>query len=182
MPGILNIPNLLSLLRVMLLPFIVLSLKNGNDGLLLGLMLLAVLTDWFDGFLARRLGQVSEAGKIIDPLADKLCVDTMVIALWLWRGFPLWAAVLIVARDLMIVAGALFMLKKRKMVPVSNWPGKWAVAFMAVTIICYSLNWQPWGLYLLYGSVVMVLVSGIIYLKTLTPSFIPPRSGEGCSK
>lgn len=178
----LNLPNFLSLLRIGLLPFIVLSLVRSQNGLLLVLLVLAVLTDYFDGFFARRLGQVSDAGKILDPLADKICINTMVMALWLWRGFPLWAAALILVRDLMIVIGGLLIMRKKKVVPVSNWPGKWAVTFMAATIICYSLNWQPWGLYLLYGSVVMVFVSGVIYLKALTPPFIPPRSGEGSSK
>lgn len=162
----LNLPNILSLARVALLPFIVLCLKYNQNRLLLALMFLAVLTDYLDGFYARRLGQVTDSGKILDPLADKICVITMVIALWLWRGFPLWAVILIVGRDLMIVLGALFLMKKRKIVPVSNWPGKIAVAVMAATIICYSLNWQPWGLYLLYGSVVMVFVSGAVYLLT----------------
>ncbi len=166
----LNFPNILSLARVALLPFIVLCLKYNQNWLLLVLLFLAVLTDYFDGFFARRLGQVTDSGKILDPLADKICVNTLTMALWLWRGFPLWAAVLIVARDLMIVVGGLFIMKKRKVVPVSNWPGKWAVTLMAATIICYSLNWQPWGLYLLYGSVVMVVVSGILYLKVLTPT------------
>jgi len=176
----LNLPNILSLVRVALLPFIVLCLKYNQNGLLLVLLFLAVLTDYFDGFFARQLGQVTDAGKIMDPLADKICVNTLTIALWLWRGFPLWAVILIAARDLMIVIGGLFMMKKRKMVPVSNWPGKIAVTALAATIIGYSLNWQPWRLYLLYGSVGMVFVSGVIYLKTLTPPFIPPRSGEGC--
>lgn len=162
----LNLPNILSLARVALLPFIVLSLKAGQNGLLLALLLAAVLTDYLDGFFARRLGQVTDTGKILDPLADKICVNTMIIALWMWRGFPLWAVILIVARDLMIVAGGLLVMRKKKVVPVSNWPGKIAVAFMAATIICYSLNWQPWGLYLLYGSVVMVFVSGAVYLLT----------------
>ena len=161
----LNLPNLLSLLRIGLLPFIVLSLKTGQNGLLLVLLFLAVLTDYFDGFFARRLGQVTDSGKILDPLADKICTNTMVMALCLWRGFPLWVAALIVMRDLMIVIGALFIMKKRKMVPVSSWPGKIAVTVMAATIICYALNWQPWGLYLLYGTVVMVVVSVIMYAK-----------------
>ncbi|MHB8156314.1 MAG: CDP-alcohol phosphatidyltransferase family protein [Desulfocucumaceae bacterium] len=163
----LNLPNLLSLLRIGLLPFMVLCLKAGRNEWALGLMLLAVATDYFDGFFARRLGQVTDSGKILDPLADKICVNTLTMALWLWRDFPLWAAVLIAARDLMILVGGLFMMKKRKMVPVSNWPGKWAVTFMAATIICYSLNWQPWGLYLLYGSVVMIVVSVVMYAKRI---------------
>ena len=163
-----NLPNLLSLLRIGLLPFVVLCLKAGQNRWALGLMLLAAATDYFDGLLARRLNQVTESGKMIDPLADKVCVTTMVIALWLWRGFPLWAVVLIVGRDLMIVVGGLLIMKKRKMVPVSNRAGKWAVTVMAATIICYTMDWQPWGLYLLYGSVVMTVVSGILYLKVLT--------------
>jgi len=163
----LNLPNILSLARVALLPFIVLCLKYNQNGLLLGLLFLAVLTDYFDGFFARKLGQVTDSGKILDPLADKICINTMVIALWLWRGFPLWAAVLIAVRDLMIVIGGLLVMRKKKVVPVSNWPGKWAVTFMAATIICYSLKWQPWGLYMLYGSVVMVVVSVVMYAKRL---------------
>jgi CDP-diacylglycerol--glycerol-3-phosphate 3-phosphatidyltransferase len=163
----LNLPNLLSLLRIGLLPFMVLCLKAGQNGWVLALILLAVATDYFDGFFARRLGQVTDSGKILDPLADKICVNTMVVALWLWRGFPLWAVILIVARDLMIVIGGLSVLRRKKAVPVSNWPGKWAVTIMAATIICYSLNWQPWGLYLLYGSVVMVVVSVVMYAKRI---------------
>jgi len=174
-----NLPNLISLLRIGLLPFIVLCLKAGQNRRALGLMLLAVATDYFDGLLARRLHQVTDSGKMIDPLADKVCVDTAVVALWLWLGFPLWAVILIVGRDLMIVLGALFVMKKRKIVPVSNRAGKWAVTVMAATIICYTMNWLPWGLYLLYGSVLMTVVSGILYLKNLIPPFVPPRQRRG---
>jgi CDP-diacylglycerol--glycerol-3-phosphate 3-phosphatidyltransferase len=169
-----NLPNLLSLLRIALLPFVVLCLKAGQNRRALWLMLLAVATDYFDGWLARRLNQVTDSGKMIDPLADKVCVDTMAVALWLWRGFPLWAVILIVARDLLILLGGLLIMKKRKLVPVSNQTGKWAVTVMAATIICYTMNWQPWGLYLLYGSALMTVVSGILYLKVLTSP--PPLS------
>jgi CDP-diacylglycerol---glycerol-3-phosphate 3-phosphatidyltransferase len=160
-----NLPNLISLLRIGLLPFVVLCLKAGQNRWALGLMLLAVATDYFDGWLARRLNQVTDSGKMIDPLADKVCVSTAIIALWLWRGFPLWAVILIVARDLLILLGGLLIMKKKKMVPVSNRAGKWAVTVMAATIICYTMSWQPWGLYLLYSSVVMVLISGGCYAQ-----------------
>jgi len=163
----LNLPNLLSLLRIGLLPFIVLCLKYDQNPLLLSLLFLAVLTDYFDGFLARKLNLVSDAGKILDPLADKICVNTLVIALWLWRGFPLWAAALIVIRDLMIVAGALFVMSKRKIVPVSNWPGKWAVTVLAGAIIFYSMGWQPWGWYMLLAGLVLAGVSGAMYAKRI---------------
>jgi CDP-diacylglycerol--glycerol-3-phosphate 3-phosphatidyltransferase len=163
----LNLPNILSLTRVALLPFIVLCLKYNQNGLLFALMFLAVLTDYFDGFFARRLGQVTDSGKILDPLADKICVNTMVVALWLWRGFPLWAVILIVARDLMIVIGGLSVMRRKKAVPVSNWPGKWAVTVLAVAIIFYSMGWQPWGWYMLLAGLVLVGVSGAMYAKRM---------------
>ena len=163
----LNLPNILSLVRVALLPFIVLCLKYNQNELLLVLLFLAVLTDYFDGFFARRLGQVTDSGKILDPLADKICVNTLVIALWLWRGFPLWAAALIGIRDLMIVAGALFVMSKRKIVPVSNWPGKIAVTVLAGAIIFYSMGWQPWGWYMLLAGLVLAGVSGAMYAKRI---------------
>ena len=165
-----NWPNALSLLRVALLPFIILSLRNGMDALLLALMALAAATDYFDGFLARRTGQVTDLGKVLDPLADKICVNTMVATIWLWRGFPGWAAIMILARDLLILLGGWLILKKKKAVPVSNWPGKIAVTVMAATIICYAMLWQPWGRYLLYASAAMILVSGFTYLKKLAPA------------
>jgi hypothetical protein len=64
-----NLPNLLSLLRIALLPFVVLCLKAGQNRRALGLMLLAAATDYFDGLLARRLHQVTDSGKMIDPLS-----------------------------------------------------------------------------------------------------------------
>lgn len=160
-----NIPNILSLSRIALMPFIIVCLKQEQTIALLLLMLVAVATDYFDGFLARKLGKISSLGKILDPLADKICLDSMVLALSLWRGFPWWATGLIILRDVLILAGGLMMINKTKIIPVSNWPGKFAVTFLSAAIFLYVLNWQPWGLYLLYVSLLLILVSGIIYLR-----------------
>lgn len=165
-----NWPNALSLIRVALMPFIVLALRNGPEALLLALMALAAATDYFDGLLARRTGKITALGRVLDPLADKLCIGTMAAALWLWRGFPGWVAILILARDLLILLGGLFILKRKGAVPVSNWPGKIAATVMAATIICYAMVWQPWGRYLLYASVAMIFISGLAYLKKLAPA------------
>lgn len=160
-----NLPNILSLLRIALMPAVIFCLKEDKLLPLLILMLIAVATDYFDGYLARKLGKISSLGKILDPLADKICLDSMVFALSLWRGFPWWATGLIILRDVLILAGGLLMINKTKKIPVSNWPGKFAVAFLSAAMFFYVLNWQPWGLYLLYVSVSLILVSGVIYLR-----------------
>ncbi|HBE73864.1 MAG TPA: CDP-alcohol phosphatidyltransferase family protein [candidate division Zixibacteria bacterium] len=157
-------PNLLSLSRIAMMPFILLALRHGWDGVLLALMLLAVATDFLDGLLARRLGQVSDLGKILDPAADKVCIGSMVIALWLWRGFPWWAAALILFRDLMIIIGGLALIGRTKEVPASNLPGKWAAAAMAGAIVCYAMGWQPWGRVVLLASLFLAALSGAVYL------------------
>ncbi len=162
-----NPPNLLSLLRIVLLPFILLSLKNGWDGLLLALMLAAAATDFFDGLLARRLGMVTELGRILDPVADKVCLNSMAVALALWRDFPWWATGLIVGRDALILMGALVWMRRAGAVPVSNWPGKAAVTFLAGAIVCYAMRWQPWGRFILLAGILLAAVSGAFYLAGL---------------
>jgi cardiolipin synthase len=162
---IVNLPNALSLLRVLLLPLVVTAMRREQDGWLLGLMLAGAATDWLDGFFARRLGQVTDSGKIADPVADKICADVLAVALWLWRGFPWWAMAAIVGRDLLIVAGALLVMRKRKAVPVSNQAGKIAMAALAAAIICYAMRWQPYGFYILLAGMALVVVSGAQYLR-----------------
>lgn len=151
-----------------LMPFILVALRQGWDIPLLALMLVAVATDFLDGALARRSGQVTDLGKILDPLADKVCVDSMALALALWRDFPWWAAGVIVGRDLLILAGGLLLLRGTKAVPVSNLPGKAAVTFMAGAIVCYAMGWQPWGRCILMASLALAVFSGAVYLKEFT--------------
>ena len=161
-----NLPNILSLSRVALMPFIILALKNEQALALLLLMLAAVATDYFDGFLARKQNKISELGKILDPLADKVCIDVMVIFLSLWRGFPWWATALIILRDLLILAGGLVVIKKIKHVPASNWPGKVTSTVLALAIILYAFDLGSLQFIVLAIGLIMVVVSGIIYLIT----------------
>ena len=156
----LTFPNAMSLLRVALLPLVLWALWEEWTAACLMLMLAAAATDYLDGWLARRLGQVNDFGKILDPLADKVCIDGMAVALSLWRAFPWWATGLIIGRDLLILAGGVLLLGKTKHVPVSNIPGKLAVGFLALTIVCYAMEWQPFGTFLLGISMLLVLVSG----------------------
>ena len=98
--AILTVPNLLSFLRILLIPvFVVLLLHHGTE--LAGLVLVGgvMATDWVDGYIARRTHSVSELGKLLDPVSDRLAIAAAIIALVVRHAFPLWAALLILVRD-----------------------------------------------------------------------------------
>jgi cardiolipin synthase len=108
-----TVPNLISAIRIGLIPVFV-ALLLDRDTEVLGLVLLAmvVATDWIDGTLARRLGQVSNVGKLLDPVADRLALGAALITLVIRDAFPVWAAAIVVGRDaLLLVAGALLLVR-----------------------------------------------------------------------
>jgi cardiolipin synthase len=100
-----TVPNAVTLLRLLLMPVCAWLLATGRFGW--GLVLTAVVgsTDWVDGWLARRYGQVSRVGQLLDPLADRLLIASVAIALVIQGVLPWAAAVLLVARDLFLLAG-----------------------------------------------------------------------------
>ena len=105
-----------------------------------GFLLLSGATDWCDGFLARKLRQQSELGRIIDPLMDKVCVGAVAIYLALFRDFPLWFLLLILARDFTILTLGLLMTSRQHKVPESNWYGKVTVSAMAIVLLVFILD------------------------------------------
>jgi cardiolipin synthase len=100
-----TVPNLLSAIRILFIPaFVVLLL--GEDTRVGGFLLLGLVvsTDWVDGYLARRTGQVSELGKILDPVADRLALAAALVTFVVLDAVPLWAALLVVVRDAVVLA------------------------------------------------------------------------------
>lgn len=104
--AMLNVPNLITLLRLALVPVIGLQLLQGNDLAALALFALSALSDWVDGQIARRWNLRTRLGAIADPLADKLTMLTVALVLALQHTLPWWLALAIVSRDAVIVAGA----------------------------------------------------------------------------
>ncbi|MGH2722983.1 MAG: CDP-alcohol phosphatidyltransferase family protein [Actinomycetota bacterium] len=105
---VLTIPNLLSFIRILLIPlFVILLVDEGTR--LAGFLLLAavVSTDWVDGVVARRTGQVTEVGKLLDPFADRLAVAAALITFVAVGIFPLWAALLVLIRDAVVLGAAI---------------------------------------------------------------------------
>ena len=116
---VLTVPNALSLTRILLIPvFVWLIVNEGTEAAGLILLGLVVSTDWVDGTIARRTGQVTELGKVLDPVADRAAIIAALIALVARDAFPLWAALLIIVRDLAILVVGLYLLRRGKRIDV----------------------------------------------------------------
>ena len=105
---VLTIPNAISVGRLLCVP-IFLWLLFGRDDEFAAALLLAVLgsTDWVDGFIARRFGQVSNLGKILDPTADRILLLTAIVAIVVSGAVPLWVALLAIARETLVALAAI---------------------------------------------------------------------------
>lgn len=138
---ILTIPNLLSFLRIVLIPVYV-ALIADPDTTETGLVLFVavVATDWVDGALARATGQVSEFGKVLDPVADRLAIAAGLIALVVRGAFPSWAALLILVRDVAVLIAGLVLLWRRRARIEVRYLGKVATFALMTSIACIA-----WG-------------------------------------
>jgi CDP-diacylglycerol--glycerol-3-phosphate 3-phosphatidyltransferase len=105
MDRVMNLPNQLTLLRIALTPvFIILLFYPSGQARIASFIvfLLAALTDWYDGYTARKYGHISNWGKFLDPLADKILVLSAFICFWLLDYFPLWMLLIMIIRDVLI--------------------------------------------------------------------------------
>lgn len=138
---VLTVPNGISAARIALIPvFVALIIDHETTTAGLVLFAIVVATDWVDGTIARRTGQVSDVGKILDPVADRLAIAAGLIALVLRGIFPLWAAAAILARDLtVLLVGAIALLRSDVRVEV-RWIGKLATFSLMAAIPMVS-----WG-------------------------------------
>lgn len=175
-----NVPNMLTVGRIFMIPLMVVSyywLGWGGKTWAAGLFALAAITDWFDGYLARKLNQATPLGAFLDPVADKLIVAAALMVLVeaysvSWMTLP---AMIIVGREIVISALREWMaeLGKRRSVAVS-WIGKVKTALQMVSIVvllaAQEHAWLEWpGIIALYGAAVLTLWSMFVYLKAAWP-------------
>ncbi len=166
---LLLVPNLITLLRLFLLPFIFyFLLKNTASDFIVALILIVIayFSDMIDGWIARKLNQESDLGKILDPLVDKLAIGTVAIYTVIYKGFPLWALVLILTKDILIISGGWYLLRKREIVPQPNKWGKYTVGLWGVILFLYLIELSFWKELLLWVGVVMILITFISYFRT----------------
>jgi len=161
-----TIPNVLSLLRLVLaFPLAYLVLTRGPLSWVITLALLAIVTDWFDGWVARWSHTVSEWGKVLDPLADKVTAGLVSMALVVRGDLPFWFFVFVVLRDALIVLGGMLLAHRTRRVYMSLWIGKVAVTVLALTILAALLGADPPVFrFLLWASVVLLSYSFVRYV------------------
>jgi cardiolipin synthase len=142
---VLTVPNLISAVRIAMIP-VFWALIVDDDTTAWGIVLFGVVvaTDWVDGTIARRTGQVSELGKVLDPVADRAAIAAGLIALVVRGAFPLWAAALILLRDIAVLAAGAVMAAKGLRIEV-RWIGK--VATFALMLAIPAVSWGSLGLW-----------------------------------
>lgn len=121
---LLTVPNLLSLVRLLALPFVYADLVGGREGRALLLLVLVSSSDAADGFVARRFNQVSRIGRLMDPLSDRLLLGVVGVGLVVAHILPLWAVLLLVARDVLVSVGLVVLLKREVPAPSVSDLGK----------------------------------------------------------
>lgn len=133
-------------------------------------MVLAAITDFLDGYLARVLHQVTDFGKIIDPIADKIAAGGGSMML-VWLGaMPLWFVVVIVVRDLLILFGGIYIKSKKNIITQSNWPGKFAVSSIALVMLLSALaipSLEGFRQVVIWTSVFLMAFSFFLYVQRL---------------
>ena len=162
-----NLPNALTVLRMALVPVFALLYAQGEHRWALVVYVAAALTDALDGYLARRLNQITDFGKLCDPMADKLMQLTMLACLAQTRHVSWWVLGFLLVKELYLVVGSVVLLK-RKVVVYANRLGKAAtVTCVAAILMLYPWHHQDWlsraGNWLLYLSLALSLSSTISY-------------------
>lgn len=142
---ILTLPNAISFTRIALIPVFV-SLIVNPETTTAGLVLFGVVlaTDWVDGTIARRTGQVSRLGQILDPVADRAAIAAGLIALVIRDVFPLWAALLILIRDAGVLLLGAWALRRLGAGIEVRWIGKAATLQLMVAVP--AISWGALGL------------------------------------
>lgn len=174
-----NLPNLLTYFRIALVPAVVACFYIPGDlshWIALALFIVAGLTDFFDGYLARAWEQQSKLGRMLDPIADKLLVAVVLIALT-WRGtiadVAIWAAIIILCREILVSGLREFLAELRVSVPVTQL-AKWKTAIQMVALgfllagpaadkIVPGVT--ETGLTLLWAAAILTLYTGIDYFR-----------------
>ena len=171
-----NIPNLLTIGRMVLVPFFMVALLMNTQGTRLAatvIFIIASMTDWLDGYLARKNNQITNFGKIMDPVADKVLTAAAMICLVQLGDVPAWVVVLILFREYAITGLRSVAAAEGVVIAASIW-GKVKTTVQMIALILLMLNPQlevilgfNLGIIVLYVALILTLYSGLDYLLKL---------------
>ncbi len=142
-----NVPNAISIVRILAAPVLIALLLSPNQktSLIAAIIFLAAsLTDWLDGYLARRMGVETTFGKFLDPLADKLLIVTCLVMLIPLGRVPAWMAALIIGREI-AVTGLRAMASANGIVIAAERIGKYKTVFQIASVTALLVHYKFWG-------------------------------------
>ncbi len=166
---ILTIPNILSLVRIAMIPFIVwLYLGEKNYGWAGGLLIFSGVTDVVDGFIARRFNMISDLGKVLDPIADKLTQATMLVCLLLRFPMMVLPLALMVLKEIFMSVTGLLVIRRTGNVMSSDWHGKVATVLIYATMVLHIFWYNipsTQSAFFIGATMVMIGISFWLYGK-----------------
>jgi len=178
----LNIPNFLTLLRILLVPVIVVVLLDetpNGDALAAGIFAIAAFTDGLDGYLARHRDSITTFGKLMDPIADKLLIIAPLVSLVSLDRIPAWVAMVIIAREFAVTALRMVAAEQGVVIAASSL-GKLKTVFQVAAILA-AIAFDPTPLavdLLLYAAVAVTLASGADYFFGLRKCLTEARESR----
>jgi cardiolipin synthase len=164
---IITIPNILSVSRLVLLPVVLLLLFKHQGTAAVAVMVVSWTTDALEGHLARKLGQVSNLGRVLDHLVDKVWVSSVLVTLVFIRDLPLLIAGAVILRDLVILIGSGVIMKTKGSLVSSDVVGKITGCAFALMILFYTLELPALMKYKAavdYGVAILIVVSSVNYV------------------
>lgn len=182
---IFTIPNLISIIRLCMVPIFLMLLIDGHNILATFAFALAAGTDFIDGQIARRTNSVSKLGQFLDPAVDRILMISGVCGLLFVGRLPLWIVILVLARDIFLIIGAAILLFKYKSRVAVVFPGKVATTLLFIGFAGLLLNWPlipgagicefgwlpglnsaacSWGIWFVYAGLVLALLTTAYYV------------------
>lgn len=171
-----NLPNFISLIRIFLIIPMIIFMQNKYQIGIIFVVILGVATDYLDGYFARKLNIITEFGKIIDPLADKIFVGLTVVFMYVFGYLELWFVTLVLGRDLLIFLGGLYVTPKLGYVLPSNKLGKLTVNILALNLFLILINVNYYIFELKLISSFFIIISFISYFLRVIELLKRPKN------
>lgn len=180
-----TIPNAISLIRLCLVPVFFLLLLEAHDVAATFIFALASGTDWIDGQIARRTNTVSRLGQLLDPAVDRILMIAGVLGLFLVGRLPLWIISLVIIRDLLLLVGGAYLLRRYAIRIDVVYLGKAATTLLFIGFAGLLLNWPrmdglgvvpfewlvgfgshsySWGIWFVYSGLILALITTVYYV------------------
>lgn len=200
---IFTVPNVISFIRLCLVPVFFVLLFNGFDLAATLLFAIAAGTDWVDGQIARRTHQVSRLGQLLDPAVDRILMISGVVGLFAVGRLPLWIILIVIARDLLLLGGGAYLLKRWHTRVAVIYPGKVATTLLFVGFAALLLNWpilqglgmvdaawlpgfnfEPysWGIWFVYAGLLLALATSAYYIVAALIKIREAKAAQGTER